>query len=323
MSALSLTQNIAFIEKVFGKASVARNYKNLEIWCPMCAPSSKDKRKLAVKIDNHYCHCWTCGYRSRSLAPLIAKYARGHLGDYKKNFAFSVLNFHETEEIQQVLELPKDFSLLITANQRDPDVIALRRYVTSRGLSEKDMWYYKLGLSSESKWARRVIVPSFDKQGKLNYYVARAIDSYKKHKYENPDIDKLPIIFNEININWNKRLVLCEGAFDMFKCGHNVTALLGSDLNEQSLLFNTIIVNNTPIALALDGDMWYTKTQTIAKKLQEYSIDVDLVDMRSAKDPGSISHEQFESALNISTKFDWTLLFKSKLLNASKLSLRV
>lgn len=323
MSALSITQNIAFVEKVFGKASIARNFKNLEVWCPMCAPSSKEKRKLAIKLDNHFCHCWTCGYRSRSLAPLIFKYARSYLDEYKKIFSTNTLNFKEDDSSIPQLELPRDFSLLVTANQRDPDVIALRRYVTKRGLTENDLWYYKLGISNESKWARRVIVPSFDKYGKLNYFVARAIDSYKKHKYENPDIDKLPIIFNEINVNWSKQLVLCEGAFDMFKCGYNVVPMLGSDLNEESQLFNTIILNNTPIALALDGDMWHTKMLSISKKLQEYNIDVNIIDTRLHHDPGSMSTTQFQQALESSVKFDWSLMFKTKLSSATKLSLRL
>ena len=147
------------------------------------------------------------------------------------------------------ISLPKDFKLLaMSTASNDPDVKAVKRYCQARGLSQDDLWFFKIGTSDENRWRRRVIVPSFDVHGQLNYFVARAIDENRRPKYDNPDVDRVPIIFNEINVDWSKRVILCEGAFDAFKCGENAIPMLGSDLNEQSALFNAIVAHATPVS---------------------------------------------------------------------------
>lgn len=324
MTIATLTDKIKFIESVFGAGKLARNCKNIDVRCPVCAPKDPHKKKLAIRVDDDRNHCWSCGWRAHTLAPLLRKYASMEkLAEYRDKF----MSHEERErskryadvgiEEPKKLELPKDFKLLVTATN-DPDTRAVWRYVVDRGVSERDMWHYKLGVSDEMRWHRRVIVPSFDGTGTLNYFVARAIDKAKKPKYDNPDFDKLPIIFNELNVDWSKRLVLCEGAFDMFKCGDNVIPLLGSDLNEQSALFNMVIVNNTPIALALDSDMWETKTIKVVKKLSEYDIDVVVVDTRPFGDPGSATKEQFYDALVKAQPLSWSSSLRIKLNRASR-----
>ena len=194
------------------------------------------------------------------------------------------------------------------------------RYILGRGLSEKDAWYFKFGVSNEPKWKRRVIMPSFDASGKLNYFVARAIDKDKKPKYDNPSVDHRTVVFNEINIDWSKPLVLVEGPFDMTKCPVNTTALLGSDLSEQHELFNRLLLNNTPVFLAMDGDMWDTKMPKIYKKLVEYDVDVKVVDVRQWGDPGNMSRAEFENALQEAKQLSWSDNFLARLEKASKTS---
>jgi DNA primase len=325
---VSLTDKVRFIESVFGGGKLARNGKNIDVRCPICAPKDHTKKKLAIRVDDDRNHCWTCGYRAHTLAPLIRKYAGPEkLAEYREKFMPETEQERlrrrydiDAEELKRI-ELPKDFRLLVTAPATDPDARAAFRYVIDRGLTERDMWYFKLGISDEPRWNRRVIVPSFDAAGRLNYFVARAIDKKRKPKYDNPDFDKLPVIFNELNVDWTKQLVLCEGSFDMFKCGDNAVPLLGSDLNEESALFNAILVNGTPIALALDGDMWETKTLKAAKKLAEYDIDVVLVDTRPFGDPGSATREQFRMALECARPFAWESAFMTRLGRASRTTL--
>jgi hypothetical protein len=262
-----------------------------------------------------------CGFKSRSLAPLIRKFGtQSQLDTYRSMFGGPdgkglLVTGEKVEE--KKLELPKDFQLLTLASIADPDVKAAWRYLVGRGLSEKDAWYFKFGLSNEPRWKRRVIMPSFDADGKLNYFTARAIDKDKKPKYDNPDVDKNPVVFNEINIDWTKRVVLCEGPFDLVKCPENSTAILGSDLDERHEVLNKILLHNTPVALALDGDMWLTKTPKILKKLQEYNVDVVVVDVRPWGDPGSMSKFEFENALSEAKTPTWEDSFSIRLQRAS------
>lgn len=304
---------------------MSRTGKNIDVWCPLCAPSDRSKKKLSIRLDDDANHCWTCDWKARSLVALIKRFGtREQLTDYRDRF----MPADKRQSLRCVwiddaskpdpLVLPKDFRLLVHASTSDPDVKAALRYVESRGIKERDLWHYKLGVSDDSRWRRRIIVPSFDADGKLNYFVGRAIDKQRKPKYDNPDNDKLSIIFNEMNVDWTQRLVLCEGAFDMTKCGDNAVPLLGSSLNEQSLLFNQIIVHNTPIALALDADMLETRVPSIASKLAEYDITVSIVDVRPFSDPGSMSKKQFQEKLQASHVYSWHDTFNSKLSRATR-----
>ena len=312
----SLTDKLKFYESIFGRGRISGNGLNFDVRCPICAPTDPTKKKLAIRTTDDANHCWTCGWKARSLAPLLRKYGtQEHLNAYREltgQGGRSDLVTAEVEKVQKI-ELPKDFRLLTLASEMDPDVKAAWRYVYSRGLTDRDAWYFKFGVSDEQRWKRRVIMPSFDSNGELNYFVARAVDKDKKPKYDNPDVDKNPVVFNEINLDWNKRLVLCEGPFDMVKCPENSTALLGSDLDERHEVFNKILLHGTPVALALDGDMWQKKTPRIVKKLQEYNIDVVVVDVRPWGDPGSMSKAEFEKALSEAKPLFWEDRFLTKL----------
>ncbi len=319
----SLTDRIKFYENVFGAGRLSTNGKNFDVRCPICAPSDPTKKKLSIRTTDDANHCWSCGFKSRTLLPLLRKHGTQEQLDFYRKVLGLQTSMVIIEEKQQKLELPKDFKLLAQANESDPDVKAMWRYVYSRGLSDRDVWYHKFGISDEYRWKRRIIVPSFDAQGDLNYFVARAIDKDKKPKYDNPDVDKNPIVFNEINIDWGKRLVLVEGAFDMFKCPTNTIPLLGSDLDERHEIFNKILLHGCSVALALDGDMWDRKTPKIAKKLQEYNVDVVLVDIRPWGDPGNMSKSEFEQALSEARTPSWNENFLRKLNRAAETTFRL
>lgn len=321
----SIAQKLTFIESVFGKGELASNGKNFSVRCPICAPKSLDKRKLAIRVSDDAHHCWTCGWRAYSLAPLIRKYGTlDQLRHYKAIYAPQKSN-DEIELLEKKASpLPTNFSLLTTDFSGNPDVKAVWNYLISRNVTLRDAWHYKLGTSNDPRWRRRVIMPSFDSNGELNFFVARNIDKFdKRTKYDNPEDDKYEIVFNELNIDWDRRLVICEGPFDMMKCGDNATALLGSDLSTRSRLFSQILLHGTPVAIALDGDMWHTKTPKIARLLQSYDIDVILVDTRERGDPGSMSKSEFKNLLEIAQVPTWESMFFNKLEKISNNSLRI
>ena len=172
-------------------------------------------------------------------------------------------------------------------------------------------------LGRNPAWHRRIILPSFDAVGRLNFFTARSIDKDKKPKYDSPEVDKNPIIFNDLNVDWKKRLTLVEGPFDLIKCPDNSTAILGSDLDERHELFNKILLNDTPVALALDGDMWNTKMPKIVKKFEAYNIDIVVVDVRPWGDPGSMSKAEFEKTLSEARHLTWNDMLMDKISRAA------
>jgi len=320
----TVTDRLSFYESVFGRGRLSGNGINFDVRCPICAPNDPSKKKLSIRTTDDANHCWTCGWKSRGLAPLLRKYGtQDQLIAYRLMCGVDRLDMsHDVVDVQP-LTLPADFQLIATSNESDPDVKAARRYLISRGLDERDEWYFKLGLSAEPRWYRRIIMPSFDASGKLNYFTARAFDRNKKPKYDNPDVDKNPVIFNELNIDWSRRLTLVEGPFDLVKCPENSTALLGSDLDERHEIFNKILLNGTPVALSLDGDMWLKKTPRLVKRLQEYNIDVVVVDVRPWGDPGSMSKAEFETALSEARPLQWNDTFLDRLDSIASASIRL
>jgi hypothetical protein len=313
----SISKKLEFIESIFGKGVLSANGKNFSVRCPICAPSDINKKKLAIRTTDDAHHCWVCGWKSYSLAPLIRKYGTSdQLQTYRSVYKPDPKSSTEiVDDTPKVTPLPQDFTLLAELqDSKSPDARAAWNYLTSRSVTLRDAWHYRLGISGDSRWKRRVIMPSYDEEGTLNFYVARNFDTFdRRPKYDNPDDDKYGVVFNEINIDWGKRLVICEGPFDLVKCGDNSTALLGSDFSPKSRLFSQIMMHGTPIALALDGDMWHKKTPKIAKLLSQFDVDVQIVDTRGIIDPGSSSKKEFKSLLEKAVSPTWENLFFDKL----------
>jgi len=55
------------------------------------------------------------------------------------------------------------------------------------------------------------------------------------------------------------------------------------------------------------------KTPKISKKLEEYNIDVKIVDVRPWGDPGNMSHHEIKEALKESRSYSWSDKFFNKL----------
>ena len=51
-----------------------------------------------------------------------------------------------------------------------------------------------MGYTTDGKYGGRIILPSYDKEDKLNYWVGRTYNN-QKPKYLNPDSDKEEVIF--------------------------------------------------------------------------------------------------------------------------------
>jgi hypothetical protein len=285
---LVVKKRVRLIRQAFGDCLLDRDGINVAIPCvnKKCSTFSKPhKKKLCLRVDNEFYHCWVCGLRGKGLARFFRYYAPRYASAATSLFEKQLKE--QTEEVEQKLELPAGFKLLAQLSKYDdPDLKACRNYALQRGLTEKQLWYFRMGAVSSGSLRRRVIVPSFDDEGFVNYFTARSIDKSTR-KYVNPKIKRSEIIFNEININWNDELVLVEGPFDLIKSTYNSTCLLGSTLAEGHALFNKIVKNRTPVILALDPDA-RRKTQKIADLLLSFDVDVKVLDITPHDDIGEM-----------------------------------
>lgn len=307
----SVTEKVKFIEHAFGKGNLERSGVNINVRCPIPTCSSrkdKSKRKLAIRITDDANHCWVCGWAARSLLPLLRKYSDSQtLLKYVEKYCQTNVNKSNiaitSDDVNKQLTLPADFKAIVTKSN-DPDVKAVSAYLSSRGLSSDDLWYFKFGTSNEPRWYRRALFPSFDDTGHLNYFTGRSIDPRKRPKYDNPNVPTNDVVFNEINIDWSSPLIICEGPFDLVKCPQNSTCLLGSSLSMQSLLFERLLQHDTPVILALDSDA-SKKVRWIANFLTEYALNVSVMSLGDRNDPGEMSKKEFLDASLQAKPWSW------------------
>lgn len=328
-------QFLDFVELCFGDVSKTGSGSNVNytVVCPACrAAKGKDysKKKLAIKLSGsfHLAKCWVCGYKSNNLLFLIRRYKGAYLAQYLDKFLaaknLSGDNLPE-EGTEKVFSLPEGFVLLAKYDNLDSKTqLRLRPYISYLKIRYPEefgselLWKWKFGVSLKDQYFRnRIIMPSFDASGELNYHTSRAIDGRMLPKYLNPFIPRENIVFNDLAINWSKPLVIVEGPFDLIKSPDNSTCLLGSDLTEDYLLFQKIASNQTPVILALDGDeTGRRKTEQIALLLHEYGVEVGIVDYPyGVKDPGDISRIQFNELIQHAKSYSKVYSIKNKIAN--------
>ena len=124
-------------------------------------------------------------------------------------------------------------------------------YLKERGVDKSDILKWRIGYCDTGEYRNRIIIPSFDRDGYCNYFIAR---TYTKDwlKYKNPPASK-NIVFNELMINWKQPVAFVEGAFDALKAD-NAIPLLGSTLRSDTDLFKKIFCYKPKIYMALDSD---------------------------------------------------------------------
>tara|TARA_B100000700_G_scaffold295255_1_gene358007 strand:+ start:281 stop:1213 length:933 start_codon:yes stop_codon:yes gene_type:complete len=298
-----MQDKIRYLNKVFGKGKLQNNGIELMVSCPSCKDSKK--LKMNIRLDNGLYHCWVCNTKGRNLGRLIKMKRPDMVSEWFERFQSS---FAYNKHSQLLTEpdpifIPEDFSLIMES-LRDPDAKAIRSYAHSRGISDDLLWRYRMGYSSEFRLRRRLIIPSFDEEGELNYWTGRAIDD-TPYRYFNSPGNKKQIIFNEIDLDWSLPIYLVEGPLDMVKCVQlNSTCLLGSSLTEDSLLFYKLILFADDIVLCMDSDA-RPKQDKIAELLMSYDKDVYWVDPPAGDlDWGDLSPEDVYAKMKIKHKYN-------------------
>lgn len=289
---MSDTKKIDILKDILG--GFFRQSNELLFKCPKC---NKEKKKLSVNLTKNVFKCWTCDYSGKNITRIIKRYGTYaqqrewnelcgiiDIVEYDKLF----LENEPEEEKEEIINLPAEFHSLCN---RDIDLTSLpaRRYLRDRGVSKEDILFWKIGYAVSGEYAGRVIVPSFNMDGKVNYFIARTYENNWK-RYLNPQAPK-DIIFNELYIDWNEDITLVEGVFDAIKA-KNAIPILGSSLRENSRLFKELIKHDPAIYMALDADA-EKKAERLINSLLSYGAEVYKIDMPPDKDAGDMSHEEF------------------------------
>lgn len=305
------TERVVFIQKILGKGQISRDGNDVTVACPFC--KTPGKKKLAINLENWKFHCWVCSSRGNSLVPLIRKFGTRETLDYYRSHYLNDKILSTDIEIEEKITLPDGFRPLVNQiGSKDPDIRMIFRYLAKRSVSEDMFWKYRIGSSDDPKFKSRAVFASLDIEGQVNYYVSRNSDEKSRFRYLNANNDKTAIIFNDIDIDWDKPIHLVEGVFDLMTLNENGTCLLGSSLTEKSLLFKKIAANQSQVILCLDNDM-IVKTGKIADLLSSYGCDVSIMNTGAAKDIAEMSKPQLDEAKQTLTAWNQTASFRYKI----------
>ena len=209
------------------------------------------------------------------------------------------------EHERPLLELPEHYATLSSPKLSTTGKKALK-YLLDRGVAYSQVLMYKMGFCHSGQYEKRIIVPSFDIEGNLNYFIARDFgDAYLK--YKNPPCSK-DVVFNEIMIDWTKPIVLVEGFFDSLKYENSIP-ILGSTLSTKSSVFNKIVDNCKTVYICLDQDA-KNKELKIVKNLLDFGINVCKIKLYEYSDLGEVPEHllgEYKNRASIVTRQDYLL----------------
>jgi DNA primase len=263
---------------------------NQSYTCPFC---HHHKPKLEVNFTensqgNNPWACWTCGKKGKTIKSLFkqvqvdASYFQ-ELGKLVKNVSTDDIG----EVKQNILELPKEFQTFID----NKDIMARHAlaYLKKRNISKQDILKYNIGYCNSGQFSNMIVIPSYDNNGKLNYFTARSFEKDPYTKYRNPETSRDVIPF-ELFINWDLPIILCEGPFDAMAIKRNVIPLFGKNI-QPTLMKKLVESKVQKIYIALDNDAM-KQALGFCEQLLDIGKEVYLVEL-SGKDPSDLGFENF------------------------------
>ena len=217
---------INILNDVLGPGTSMKNDEQAH-YCPFC---HHHKKKMQINIQTQQWHCWVCDAKGKRINRLLR---RLHVDSHKLRKLYEiygddyVVYSNNTEDEKVELRLPSEFqSLLIEPKGINPLFGKVKEYARKRGISEGDIKRYNIGYCDSGHYANRIIIPSYDRDNRLNYFIARSVFDEEKFKYKNPPVSKNVIMF-ENQINWNEPITLVEWVFDAMAVKRNAIPLLG------------------------------------------------------------------------------------------------
>jgi DNA primase len=280
--------------------------------CPFC---HHHKKKLQVNLETQQWHCWVCDAKGKRIQGLLKKL---HVDSHKLKKVYEiygddyVVYSNDSEEEKIELRLPNEFkSLLETPKGINPTFRKVKYYADNRGITTEDIIRYNIGYCDSGLYNGRIIIPSYDSDNKLNYFIARSVFEDEPYKYKNPPVSKNVIMF-ENQINWNEPITIVEGAFDAMAVKRNAIPILGKFIPKK--LMDSIYKKEVKhINILLDKDAQQQALNYVVQ-LGNQGIEVRNI-IPSDKDAGEMGFSRVNQILKESTETDFSDVIKQKLFN--------
>jgi DNA primase len=301
----------SLIDKAFGHTGQEVRGGETLYFCPCC---NHHKPKLSVNLETQNWKCWICGHshdtRGKSIRTLFKflkvpkklyeglKQLKLIQGDYE----------HKTETVDEVLRLPDEFKSLCY-KQNDFSYNHAIHYLKKRGITPAEILKYNIGYCDKGEYEKRIILPSYDENGQLNYFVGRTWIPDHPLKYKNPKVSKNVVGF-EMFLSYTQPLYLVEGIFDAIAIKRNAIPLFGKTLPEE-LVFKIIMNGVKDVYIILDNDALFNVMKN-TEELQSYGINVHAVKLNE-KDPSEMGYKKIHNLINNTNDFGFTDFINMKL----------
>jgi DNA primase len=253
------------LEDIFGEYKNHNDYRcQVSFDCPVCSYEIKGldhgdgKGNLEVNYKYGVFKCWVCAETHDthgSIFKLIKKF-----GTKKQLKNYELLKPENGGEINKrvynQIKLPEEFVAFKDASmglKLTPEYKKAYNYIKKRNITDLMLQIYNIGFCYKGPYENRIIIPSYDEDRRINYFIARSYLDYTKLKYKNPEAQKEVIIFNEHLIDFNEPIYIVEGAFDSIFIPNSIP-MLGKFMSEH--LFEKLYNNAKKIIIVLDPDAW-------------------------------------------------------------------
>jgi len=299
---------IQLIDKVLNSKGQSLSKANEYMWWSPFVQHHKPK--LQVNIQTGKWHCWVSNQGGHNLYQLFKKVGAGYQDFKDLNELLGDTSFYQKEDNKksETIQLPKEFKSL--SDNTDTSIIKQHalRFLRKRGIDKEHIKRYNLGYCSEGIYNNRVIIPSYNSDGKLNYFVGR--DFYNSNfKYKNPPFPK-DIIGFDLYINWSLPIVLVEGVFDAMSIKGNAIPLFGKSILSQ--LEKKIVEKKVnSIFIVLDGDAFNDAIQMV-EKFTDNGISVNFVKL-DGQDPNDLGYRRMIDKIHEAVPMNFKTLMEMKL----------
>lgn len=313
------TEVVSILNKALRQSAKIRKGTDAVYFCPVC---KHYKRKLEINTVTGKYHCWVCGLSGTSLKTLFKKLGLSgeYLGQiYKNTETYRKLPQNDIDAILEIfterkpqsivpLTLPKEYRSFYEGDLTLVGRHALQ-YLKSRNITKYDVLRYNIGYCDGGQFHGRVLIPSYDESGQLNFYSTRSVFEDTKMKYVNSFGSK-DIIGFEMFVDYNQPITLVEGAFDAIAVRNNAIPLFGKTLSNKlksALICNTV----RKVNVVLDNDALDDSIR-ISEFLLKNDIETKIVKL-DGKDPSEIGFEKTWELIENTTVMDFESMFRLKL----------
>ena len=303
------TEVIQLLDKVLKSRGQSLKKSNEYMWW---SPFTQHhKPKLQVNIQTGKWHCWVSNQGGHNLYQLFKKAGAGY-NDFKElNKLLGDVSFYKKDDDTTTddVRLPQEYKS--PSDPFDKSIVKEHaiRFLRKRGITKEDITRYNLGYCQSGKYNNRIIIPSYDSKGQLNYFVGR--DFYSSNfKYMNPPNVAKDVIGFDLYVNWSLPIILVEGVFDAMSVKSNSIPLFGKTILPK--LYKKIVEKKVKdIFIILDSDAFDDAIRMTEKFVNE-GINVNFVKL-DGQDPNDLGYKKMITKINNSLPMDFKQIMEMKL----------